>query len=105
MESLAREKESEKVGIEGVMKGEGTVRGREIEREGTRGRGIEIEIVIDGRERRKGGGLNHVLDRGAEIGIIVAATNNLGVETDPGRDIADISAHSYVISYYTRCFQ
>ena len=44
MESLARMNEREKVGIEGVMIGEGTVRGREIEREETQGRGSEIEI-------------------------------------------------------------
>ena len=45
----------EKVGIEGTMIGEGTMRGRDIEREETQGRGseIEIEIEMDNRERRK----------------------------------------------------
>ena len=43
----------EKVGIEGTMIGEGTMRGRDIEREETQGRGSEIEIEMDNRERRK----------------------------------------------------
>ena len=104
MESLAKVKEREKVGIEGLMIGEGTVRGREIEKEGTQGRGSKVKIMVDGRGRRKGGGLVHVLDQEAEIGIIIAATNNLEAETDPGRDIIDISVHSYVISYYYTCY-
>ena len=53
---------------------------------------------MDNRERTKGGGLIHILNQEAEIGIIIATTNNLEAGTHPGRDIADISVHSYVIS-------
>ena len=94
MERRARVKEREKVGIiEGVMIEEGT---RETEREGTRGRGSEI--VIDSIERRKGDGLN----RGAGIGITIAATNSLEAGTDLERDITDISTISFPsFSMYT----
>ena len=95
MESLARVKGREKVGIEVVMMGEVAVRGREREgEEGTQERGREGEMAIDGGERR-GGGLIHVLDhRGAETEIIVTATNNLKAGTDLGRNIADTSVPS-----------
>ena len=54
-------------------------------------------MVIDRGERRRGGGLVHVLDRqGAETEIITAATDNLEAGTDlrDQRDIADTSVHS-----------
>ena len=102
MESLAGVKGREKVpGIEAAMIGEGAVRGREREGEGgTRERGREGKMVIDGGERRRGGGLIHVLDRrGAETGIIAAATDNLEAGTDLERDIADTSVQHTLISF------
>ena len=62
MESQAGLKGREKVGIEAVMIGEEAVRGKERKGEGgTQERGGEGEMVIDGGERRRGGGLIHVL--------------------------------------------
>ena len=97
---LAGVKGREKVGIEAAMIREEAMRGREREREGgTQERGKEGEMVIDGGERKRGGGLIHVLNRrGAETGIIAAAINNLEAGTDLGRDITDTSVHNYAIS-------
>ena len=97
-ESLGREK----VGIEAVMIGEGAVRGREREGEGgTQERGREEEMVIDGGERRRGGGLIHVHVQQFSIAkeqrqesSYIAAINNLEAGTGLERDIADISVPS-----------
>ena len=59
-------------------------------------------MVIDRGERRRGGGLVHVLDRqGAETEIITAATDNLDAGTDLGRDMADTIV--YIVSQNLSC--